>query len=713
MHGSGRHLVYIWLFDSINFNISFKSGPVDRTFCYRAVQLQLYTDSCHQGYVDDYKQGCWSWFEVVILKDANATEPLVRDGKVYSWRSHENRLDSKLDVARHFGVIFDRRAEILDALEPGNCIGVMLCTRFPGWVNDAGEDIFSPMSWTLNTADTPDDIPEAIKDGMYTLTLTTDCYVKSADSNLVSKIWFTTPILDEYTISHIQDIRLFTFAHRQAHASLDSKGTWSWFDLCILESSEATTPKMNQGVRSLVWLSHEISPDATGPGYDINQEGIHFTGQHELISLLKSRDVIGVRVCARFKDWELSTRNGRLVVRISNQGTRRDPRPPKEDWRAVYRANKELQELHRKYMQAFGREWRENGGGVRGVSSLRILDAVMNEVGRQAGTPAPKPCDYFDMIAGTSTGGLVAIMLGRLRMTIAQCMEAYDTLSRSIFDASMLQKAGNANSSGARYSPKGLEDAIKAIVKTYGSAKDGEEIMRDTQDGCKVFVVSCNAKDLSNAPPIHFRTFTNAKVEKSFADYKIWEAARATTAAPTYFPSINLGGHEYVDGGLRCNNPVMNLLTEAALMYGGAGPYACVLTIGTGVASNVALPSSGNNVLTNLWGAAKSGFSLFELSLKTGELQNYFAGPMVGEKAYFRFNVAGEKIAEHFETERSGLFLMNKKEVLYPDNWKDINIDLADWKGMGDFAGKTSDWLKTQQSRIESCASVLRKPTKA
>ena len=56
-----------------------------------------------------------------------------------------------------------------------------------------------------------------------------------------------------------------------------------------------------------------------------------------------------------------------------------------------------------------------DGGGVRGLSSLLILSEIMEDIDRVTDEP-PKPCDYFDLIGGTSTGGLIAIMLGLLRM---------------------------------------------------------------------------------------------------------------------------------------------------------------------------------------------------------------------------------------------------------------------------------------------------------
>ena len=66
-----------------------------------------------------------------------------------------------------------------------------------------------------------------------------------------------------------------------------------------------------------------------------------------------------------------------------------------------------------------------DGGGVRGISTLYILKELMGQIAREhaANNPdapeiSPLPCEYFDLICGTSTGGLIALMLGRLRMVI-------------------------------------------------------------------------------------------------------------------------------------------------------------------------------------------------------------------------------------------------------------------------------------------------------
>lgn len=100
----------------------FQSAPIDRKFCYRAVQLQLETVSTDQGHDPLEETGSWSWFEVAIYKDSKSTEPAVKNGRPLVWRSHNNRTDSQDTRAAdslHFGTIFDRRHKLFDVLEVG------------------------------------------------------------------------------------------------------------------------------------------------------------------------------------------------------------------------------------------------------------------------------------------------------------------------------------------------------------------------------------------------------------------------------------------------------------------------------------------------------------------------------------------------------------------------------------------------------------------
>ncbi|KAH6985445.1 hypothetical protein EDB80DRAFT_732628, partial [Ilyonectria destructans] len=83
----------------------------------------------------------------------------------------------------------------------------------------------------------------------------------------------------------------------------------------------------------------------------------------------------------------------------------------------------------------------------------------------------PKPCDYFDMIGGTSTGGLIAIMLGRLRMTVDECITAYTSLSDKVFEKKSYRVKINGQLQG-RFDTVALEQAVKQILVDNGHGED-------------------------------------------------------------------------------------------------------------------------------------------------------------------------------------------------------------------------------------------------
>ncbi|KAK0187036.1 hypothetical protein F5146DRAFT_1063360 [Armillaria mellea] len=75
-----------------------------------------------------------------------------------------------------------------------------------------------------------------------------------------------------------------------------------------------------------------------------------------------------------------------------------------------------------------------DGGGIRGLSSLVILHVIMKRVQIcKKLQDIPKPFEYFDLIGGTSTGGLIAIMLGKLKMSTGESLEKYTQISSMVF----------------------------------------------------------------------------------------------------------------------------------------------------------------------------------------------------------------------------------------------------------------------------------------
>ena len=84
----------------------------------------------------------------------------------------------------------------------------------------------------------------------------------------------------------------------------------------------------------------------------------------------------------------------------------------------------------------------------------------------------------------------------------------------------------------------------------------------------------------------------------SYTTCEIWEAARATTAAPVIFKPIFIGepgkaAKQFIDAGLRCNNPTREMLEEAKLVFGSERRIGCIVSIGTGHPGVMGLPKPG------------------------------------------------------------------------------------------------------------------------
>lgn len=131
-----------------------------------------------------------------------------------------------------------------------------------------------------------------------------------------------------------------------------------------------------------------------------------------------------------------------------------------------------------------------DGGGVKGLTTLLILKRIFRTL-REEGKleEEPKPCEIFDLIAGTSTGGLIAVMLGRLHMSVDECIEAYNTTTKKVFEKKPFGgKAGRFAKmvvSSPLYDVRILQECIKDILRQRGVPED--EYFRETYSPqCKV-----------------------------------------------------------------------------------------------------------------------------------------------------------------------------------------------------------------------------------
>lgn len=266
-----------------------------------------------------------------------------------------------------------------------------------------------------------------------------------------------------------------------------------------------------------------------------------------------------------------------------------------------------------------------DGGGVRGLSSLFLLQNLMRKVNPDS---PPKPCEYFDMIGGTSTGGIIAIMLGRLKMTVEECIDAYVSLSekvftvadspnghpdevsgpesgqsRRIFKSGQPRNRPNSGQPRRRFDSGQLEEAIKCILRTRQINED--ELLKDPDADarCKVFVCATSA---STSDTVCIRNYRSPRSDNSdlLDSVTIWQACRATFASTHFFDPISIGPYEerFVDGELGANNPIQILWGQARDVWGEGleARLQCIVSIGTGVPNLTSIDNDSSNIVPTL-----------------------------------------------------------------------------------------------------------------
>lgn len=221
-----------------------------------------------------------------------------------------------------------------------------------------------------------------------------------------------------------------------------------------------------------------------------------------------------------------------------------------------------------------------DGGGLLGLIPAECLIAIEKQLNDLTGTQKPL-CERFDLIAGTSTGAILAAGLA-LGKTAAELRDFYLEFGREIF-----KKLPIWYRLWHSYSSAPLEQHLKDVFlesTTLGSDRLGTQIL----------IVSKNAT-LGN--DWFFTNNRNNRFFKNNAGLPLWQVVRASTAAPTYFPpqpiavlddAGNTQTHEFIDGGVSSyNNPALQVFLEATVPdYGNGWPMGSdeilLLSLGTG-----------------------------------------------------------------------------------------------------------------------------------
>lgn len=210
---------------------------------------------------------------------------------------------------------------------------------------------------------------------------------------------------------------------------------------------------------------------------------------------------------------------------------------------------------------------------------LLLLRDVLRKVQQSDGLPVlPMPCEYFDIIAGSGTGGLIALLLGRLRMSVEDAIECYARVVAHVF--TQIKADGSF-----RATP--FEKVLREISYRFGDG--GETAISDPHPfPCKTFVCAREVNGSGNVKMSKLRTY--AISTEPAPHITLLQAARATMGNPTFFKPMSVSNgvnsSTLLDAGDDYYNPVFALFDEALSIY-PSRHIGYLLSIGPGTAVTV------------------------------------------------------------------------------------------------------------------------------
>jgi patatin-like phospholipase/acyl hydrolase len=213
-----------------------------------------------------------------------------------------------------------------------------------------------------------------------------------------------------------------------------------------------------------------------------------------------------------------------------------------------------------------------DGGGIRGIIPAVVLAAIE----KKAGKPI---CQLFDLIAGTSTGGILALGMvkpgaqpGKPAFAATDMLELYFKEGTTIFPQSVWREIKSAKYTlDEKYPSDGVESALR---KYFGDSRLKEALTNTL----------ITSYEIEMRLPWLFRS--DRALKNPGFDFPMWQVARATSAAPTYFEPERIdkadksGFFALIDGGMYANNPAMVAYAEA--LHLAPGSDVVVASLGTG-----------------------------------------------------------------------------------------------------------------------------------
>nr|VDD29603.1 unnamed protein product [Brassica oleracea] len=318
-----------------------------------------------------------------------------------------------------------------------------------------------------------------------------------------------------------------------------------------------------------------------------------------------------------------------------------------------------------------------DGGGMKGLATVQILKEIEKGSGKRIH-------ELFDLICGTSTGGMLAIALGVKLMTLEQCEEIYKNLGKLVFAepvpkdneaASWREKLDQLYKSSSQsfrvviHGSKHSADEFERLLKEMCADEDGDLLIESAVKNVpKVFVVS-TLVSVMPAQPFIFRNYQYSvgtpEMSYAFSDHsggstltsstasdqagyykqsafmgsckhQVWQAIRASSAAPYYLDDFSVDSYRWQDGAIVANNPTIFAIREAQLLWPDT-KIDCLVSIGSG--------SVPTRVRKGGWRYLDTGQVLIESACSVERVEEALSTllPMLPEIQYFRFNPVDDR----------------------------------------------------------------------
>jgi patatin-like phospholipase/acyl hydrolase len=237
-----------------------------------------------------------------------------------------------------------------------------------------------------------------------------------------------------------------------------------------------------------------------------------------------------------------------------------------------------------------------DGGGIRGIIPGQIMVSFEKKLKILSGNEQMRIADVFDLIAGTSTGGILSCLYlcpdsedrSRPRFSAQDAVDLYLQNGDDVFDVSVFKEISSIGGLGdEKYSAENLEELLNRYFEDMKLSDLLKPCLVTAYDITRRKAHFFNTDDIVNGP--------------SEQDFFLRDIARATSAAPTYFEPTNIVASDrtvypLIDGGVFANNPTMCACIEAFKMNPEVRIKDLkILSVGTGIISNAYHYSEAKN----------------------------------------------------------------------------------------------------------------------